>query len=250
MTSLARAGALVSLLLVAGCGSSDQAGEAPKTTSGAKPAPAGATAAFTIPGGAGHLALMSPKDGLTLRDRPNGRVIAHLRPKTQWGSATILWAPARRGKWLGVVAAALGNGRIGWIDARKERPRMWRSKLTLRADLSDRSLELRRGSRVVRRIPVTVGGAGTPTPTGRFAVTDKLLPTERGGTYGCCVLALSGHQPNLRPGWAGGDRVAIHGSPEQQTGGAASAGCLRATNRDLERLIDTVPLGTPVLIQA
>jgi hypothetical protein len=193
---------------------------------------------------------MAPRDGLTLRARPNGRVIAHLGPKTQWGSPTIVWAAKRRGDWLGVVATAIGNNRIGWIDARKDRPRMWRSKLTLRADLSERVVELRRGPKVLRRVPVTIGAPATPTPTGRFAVTDKLIPTDRLSAYGCCVLALSGHQRNLRPGWAGGDRIAIHGSPGQQTGGAASAGCLRATNRDLMWMIDRIPLGTPVFIRA
>jgi lipoprotein-anchoring transpeptidase ErfK/SrfK len=127
---------------------------------------------------------------------------------------------------------------------------MWRSKLWLHADLSARVLELRRGATTVRRIPVTVGSPSTPTPTGRFAVTDKLVPTQSGGVYGCCVLALSGHQPRLRPGWAGGDRIAIHGSPGRLVGAAASAGCLRARDADLEHLMKRVPLGTPVVIEA
>lgn len=249
MTSLARVAALVPLLAAAGCGSADDpAASKPKEPKAAAATPA--TPEFTIPGGSGHLALMAPREGLTLRDRPNGRVIAHLGRKTRWGSATIVWAPDRRGDWLGVVATEIGNRRIGWINARKVRPRMWRSRLTLRADLSDRRVELHRGSKVVRTIAVTVGGPATPTPTGRFAVTDKLVPAGGDNTYGCCILALSGHQPVLRPGWAGGDRVALHGSPAQQTGAAASAGCLRATDRELERLMRTVPLGTPFVIRA
>lgn len=245
MTSLARAAALVCLVALAGCGSSGRP-DAKKT---AVPAPR-APLKFTIPGGPGHLALMAPKDGLTLRARPNGRVIAHLEPKTQWGSATIVWAAKRRGHWLGVVATAIGNGRIGWVDALKERPRMWRSRLAIFARLGARTIEVRRGGKLLRRMPVTIGSPSTPTPTGRFAVTDKLVPTSRLSAYGCCVIALSGHQPDLRPGWAGGDRIAIHGSPSQQTGGAASAGCLRATNKDLNWMMDRIPLGTPVLIRA
>lgn len=236
----------MSLFLAAGCGSDGPTVQAPVH----KPNPVPTAAAFAIPGGSGHLALMAPRDGLTLRDRPNGRVIAHLGPKTQWDSATILWAAKRHGDWLGVVATSIGNNRFGWVDARKERPRMWRSNVTLSVDLSERVLELRHGSKVVRRVPVTIGAPATPTPTGRFAVTDKLIPTDKLSAYGCCVLALSGHQKNLRPGWAGGDRIAIHGSPGQRTGGAASAGCLRATNEDLKWMIDRVPLGTPVLIRA
>jgi lipoprotein-anchoring transpeptidase ErfK/SrfK len=127
---------------------------------------------------------------------------------------------------------------------------MWRSRLELRADLSDRTLELWRGRRVVRRIPISIGGPSTPTPVGRFAVTDKLNPGPGQSYYGCCLLALSGHQPNLRPGWAGGDRIAIHGSEAQQTGTAASGGCLRARDRDLRALMRIVPIGTPIVIRA
>jgi len=107
---------------------------------------------------------------------------------------------------------------------------------------------VRHHGRVVKTIPVSIGRADTPTPTGRFGVTDKLA--TRGGGYGCCILALSGHQPHLRPGWAGGDRIAIHGSPQQLVGEAASAGCLRARDKDLRYLLRRVPLGTPVLIRA
>jgi lipoprotein-anchoring transpeptidase ErfK/SrfK len=62
------------------------------------------------------------------------------------------------------------------------------------------------------------------------------------------VLALSGHQPNLPSGWIGGDRMAIHGTPEE-IGIANSAGCLRASDSDMQALFRRIPLGTPVLIR-
>jgi hypothetical protein len=242
----------VVVLLAAGCGGSEQKPTAPTVAAPKQSTIPAASArdAIVIPAGAGNLAAMAPRSGLTLRSKPNGSVIAHLRPTTAWGSPTVVWATERRGDWLGVVAAALPNGRIGWINVRHDRPRLWRSRLELRADLSDRTLELRRAAKVVRRIPVTIGGPGTPTPVGRFAVTDKLIPDGGITYYGCCLLALSGHQPILRPGWAGGDRIAIHGSKAQLTGTAASGGCLRARDRDLRALMKVVPLGTPVVIRA
>jgi lipoprotein-anchoring transpeptidase ErfK/SrfK len=126
---------------------------------------------------------------------------------------------------------------------------MWRSRLTLSADLSARTLELRRGAKLLRRIPVAIGGPSTPTPIGRFTVTDKLIPDRSVAYYGCCLLALSGHQPKLRPGWAGGDRIAIHGGAANRFAGS-SAGCLRADEKDLRVLMKVVPLGTPVVIRA
>jgi lipoprotein-anchoring transpeptidase ErfK/SrfK len=97
---------------------------------------------------------------------------------------------------------------------------------------------------------VGVGRAGSPTPTGRFAVTDKLSGSAYGPYYGCCILALSAHQTHLPPGWTGGDRVAIHGTNAPATiGAAASAGCLHAGEADLRTLMRRVPLGTPVFIR-
>ena len=94
---------------------------------------------------------------------------------------------------------------------------------------------------------VGVGRPGSPTPTGRFAVTDKLGGASYSASYGCCIIALSATQPNLPAGWPGGNRIAIHGGP---TGGAVSAGCIHAADGDLRYLMRLVPLGTPVAIHA
>jgi lipoprotein-anchoring transpeptidase ErfK/SrfK len=158
---------------------------------------------------------------------------------------------ARRGPWLGVVATELPNGQLAWVNSRNRGLDLRRTAYSLHADLSGRSLELRRGRRVVRRLTVAIGRPGSETPTGRFAVTDKLAGTNFGPYYGCCVLALSGHQPKLPAGWQGGDRLAIHGTDSPGTvGAAASAGCLRAGDADLQVLMRRVPLGTPVFIRA
>jgi hypothetical protein len=248
--SVARVLALLTTLAVAGCGSASMSHS---TTSATRaPQDPGTVAqprstAIVIPNGRGHLAAMASARGLTLRDRPGGKIVAHLRPTTEWGSPTVVWAPQRRGRWLGVMSAAVGNNRIAWVDVRRDHPRMWRSQLTLHANLSARTLELRRGARVLHKMSIGIGSPTTPTPTGRFSVTDKLVPARDLAFYGCCLLALSGRQPHLRPGWAGGDRIAIHGG---SVGGAASNGCIHASDADLRRLMKVVPVGTPVYITA
>ena len=241
----------MAILAIAGCGSKQTTQTAAPSPRQRTPTPQpkrAARPAVVIPAGPGALAVMAPERGLTVRAHPNGKVLAHLRPITDWGSPTVVWAVARKGPWLGVVATPLHNNQIGWINVRHDRPRLWRSQLSLRADLSQRTLELLRGSRVIRRMRVAVGTPSTPTPTGRFTVTDKLVPDRSVAYYGCCLLALSGHQSHLRPGWAGGDRIAIHGG--QSIGSAASAGCLHASDADLKRLMKVVPVGTPVIITA
>jgi hypothetical protein len=98
---------------------------------------------------------------------------------------------------------------------------------------------------VERRVAVAIGAPSTPTPTGVFAVTDELTGLDP-AVYGCCILALSGHQTHLPPGWPGGDRLAIHGGGG--IGSAVSSGCLHAAEPDLRWLIARVPPGTQVII--
>ena len=186
-----------------------------------------------------------------LRDRPRGRAIVSAGSSTEFGDQRVLSIVRRRGPWLGVVATEFPNGRLAWIHRENPALDFRRTRYSLHADLSGRWLELRRGGRRIRRLSVAIGRPGSETPTGRFAVTDKLNGSAYGSYYGCCVLALNGHQPNLPPGWSGGDRLAIHGTNAPGTiGAAASAGCLRAGDADLRVLMRRVPLGTPVFIRA
>jgi hypothetical protein len=185
-----------------------------------------------------------------LRARPNGRVVAHAGARTEFGGRRVLGVAARRGPWLGVVVPELPNGKLAWVNRRHRGLDLGRTAYSLHADLSGRWLELRRNGRPLRRITVAVGRPGSDTPTGRFAVTDKLSGSNYGPYYGCCILALNGKQPNLPPGWQGGNRLAIHGTDSPGTiGAAASAGCLRAGDSDLQVLMRRVPLGTPVFVR-
>jgi lipoprotein-anchoring transpeptidase ErfK/SrfK len=154
----------------------------------------------------------------------------------------------QRGAWLGVASEKLGNGELGWVRA--ERVRLLREPWKIRVDLSERRATLLRRGRPYRSFAVAVGAPGYATPTGRFGVTDRLTTGGPGSPYGCCVLALSGRQPDVPQDWPGGDRLAIHGTDAPGTiGTAASHGCLRAGERAMRLLIAKVPLGTQVVIR-
>ena len=184
-----------------------------------------------------------------LRERPNGHVVTRVGTSTEFGSARVMSIAAQHGPWLGVVTTEMPNAKLAWVH-RKAGLRLRRGAYSLHADLSDRRLELRRDGRVLSQISVAIGRPGSETPTGRFAVTDKLRGGSYGPYYGCCILALNAHQPKLPAGWQGGNRIAIHGTNSPGTIGApASAGCLRAADSDLEFLMRRVPLGTPVFIK-
>jgi lipoprotein-anchoring transpeptidase ErfK/SrfK len=199
----------------------------------------------------GHLvAYVKPGRAVAVHARPGGRVLTSLGSTTEFGSARALSVVReRRGRWLGVSTPQLPNGKLGWVDAQSRAFRYARAPVELEIDLSRRWLVLRRADEVLRRVVVSIGRPGSATPTGRFAVTDKLPGARYSPVYGCCILALSGTQPNLPPGWTGGNRLAIHGTPDQgSVGGRSSAGCLHARDDDLRRLMRVVPLGTPVRI--
>jgi lipoprotein-anchoring transpeptidase ErfK/SrfK len=236
--------ALVLVLAAAGCGG------APASGPPAEPRPA----AFAVeremvsstPRGRWKTARVMRR--ATLRDRPAGRVVARVGLRTEFGSRRVLSVTGRRGGWLRVIASELPNGEPAWIRARAVR--LGATNLSLRVDRSRRLLTLRRGRRVLRRVTVAVGRPDTPTPTGRFAVTDRLRSQRPDSPYGCCAIALSGHQTKLLPGWPGGDRLAVHGTPQPETiGKAVSLGCMRASRRDMRVLMRRVPLGAPVFIR-
>ena len=233
------------------------AGQAPEGTAGAALGPVSpetetvATAAPVAERGPGH-EIARPRRGATIlvRARPHGKVVARLGASTEFGSPTTLAVTERRGSWLGVITTLVPNGRLGWVNEARSRLRISHTRVALTLDLSARRLVVRRGERVLRRITVGVGRPSSPTPVGRFAVTDKLPGARYSSAYGCCILALSAHQTSLPAGWRGGDRIAIHGTNDPSSiGAASSAGCPHASTADMRFLFRVVPLGAPVVVR-
>jgi hypothetical protein len=193
-----------------------------------------------------------PRRGATIvvRARPRGAVVARVGATTEFGSPTTLAVAKRRGHWLGVITTHVGNGRLGWVNEARSRLRISHTRVVLKLDLSARRLVVRRGGKVLRRITVGVGRPSSPTPVGRFAVTDKLPGARYSSAYGCCILALSARQTSLPAGWRGGDRIAIHGTNDPSSiGAASSAGCPHASAADMRFLFRVVPLGAPVVVR-
>lgn len=185
-----------------------------------------------------------------LRATPSssGRPLAKLNRHTEWGTPTVLAVVGEHGNWLRVMATALPNGGSAWIPA--SAAGVVASPWLIRADLSQRRVTAYRDGHVVRRFRVAIGRPSTPTPTGRFAITDKLSFIGGSAAYGCCAVALTGHQTHIEPGWSGGDRLAIHGTRQTGTIGlAASFGCLRARDEDVRWLIQHAYLGSIVEVR-
>jgi hypothetical protein len=181
-------------------------------------------------------------------DRPEGRPEARIPTRTEWGSPSVLSIVEQRGDWLGVLAAEVDNHEMGWLRAREVR--IDAVSYALHVDLSRHELTVSHGGRTVMHVRVATGAARTPTPRGRYAVTDKLDVTEPGSPYGCCVIVLTAHQKKLPKDWPGGDRLAVHSTHATEAlGHSVSLGCLRASFRDARWLMRRIPLGAPVFIR-
>ena len=173
----------------------------------------------------------------------SSRVLAVASRTTEFGSRTTFAVTGIRGRWAEVISPLLANDVDGFV--RRSELKLRRVRVAIDVDLSARRLRVWRGGAVVRWVEIAVGAASSPTPVGRFAVTDQLTGFNTSAD-GCCILALSGHQTHLPRGWTGGDRLAIHGGGG--LGSAASTGCLHAGETDLRWLLSRVPLGTQVVI--
>jgi hypothetical protein len=185
---------------------------------------------------------------LRARPNPDAKVLTRVTKRTQFHNPSVMAVLHQRGQWLGVADEHLANGQIGWVRA--DRVQILREIWRIDVDLSKRRATLSRKGAAVHRFPVAVGAPGTDTPPGRYGVTDRLTTGGPGSPYGCCVLALTGHQPDIPQDWPGGDRLAIHGtSAPSSIGQAASHGCLRAGEDSMRLLIAKVPLGTQVRIR-
>jgi L,D-transpeptidase catalytic domain len=185
----------------------------------------------------------------TLYRDPGGERRLRIGPKTEWGSERVMGVVSQRGDWLGVQASELKNGEVAWIQ--RDRVKLDCVQWSIQADLSKHTVTVQHDGKTVKKVKVAIGRAENPTPKGRFSVTDRLAVKGGDPTYGCCVLALTGHQTHLPAYWPGGDRLAIHATNDESSiGHAVSLGCMRAPATQARWLIDHIPLGTPVFIHS
>ena len=186
-----------------------------------------------------------------LRAAPGGAPIAAQPTTTPFGSSVAYYVREVRDGWLGVVSPLAGNNRLGWIPSTDAIVEFVDWKLEI--SLARRQLTVLHGRMVVERYSISIGRPTAPTPTGVFAVTDRLSTGDPSGPYGCCILALSALAPHAIQDWFGGNRIAIHSTPPDtywSIGDAVTHGCMHVTIPEGQWLIDHIPLGTPAIIRS
>ncbi len=216
------------------------------TTTATTPAPAPRPREHLPPGAGTLVALVL--HATTMHASPGGPALKRITARTGFGSPQVLWVVRHSPKWIGVISSDAGNGRVGWL--RRSAVSLSRVRFELKVSLHAHKVSVIESGRVIHRYDVAIGRPSAPTPTGRFAVTDRLKTGDPTGPYGCCILAISAHAPHTIQGWAGGDRIAIHSTPDTGSIGLpVSHGCLRLTLAEGQWLISHIPLGTPTIIR-
>ena len=152
--------------------------------------------------------------------------------------------------WYDVWLPMPPNGSRGWV--KEGSLAFYPTRFKIEVDLSERKLTVWGAGQVKGTFPVGVGGhvdgMYLPTPTGFFYVVQKLRAPYPGGPYGPVALGTSAYQPKLSS-WPEGGVVGIHGTNEDYSiGKAITHGCIRLHNKDIVKVSDMVPAGSPVII--
>jgi lipoprotein-anchoring transpeptidase ErfK/SrfK len=152
------------------------------------------------------------------------------------------------GDWLQVLLPVKPNGSTGWIRAGDVA--LASNPYRIVVNLDKHKLALFDGEQRVLRKPVGIGTEQTPTPKGRYYVTQLFQPPNPGGPYGPYAYALSGFSEVLEKFQGGDAIIGIHGTNRPDlVGKDVSHGCIRLKNPAVKKLAAMVPLGTPVEIK-
>jgi hypothetical protein len=199
---------------------------------------------------AAHL-LVAVRRDLTARARPEaGAAPVGVVPSGSkyYDVPTTAWVEeiSDNGRWGRVELPYVWPRREGWILL----PGLPRDRtfVEVHVDLSRHWLTVQKRGQVLFGTRTATGAASSPTPLGEYFVTDR-IPFS-GGYLGTFAFGISGIQPRLPAGWSGGNQLAIHGTNDPSSiGTSASAGCMRVSERTLDRLKPLLRLGTPVIVE-
>ncbi|HHV71752.1 MAG TPA: L,D-transpeptidase family protein [Clostridia bacterium] len=112
-----------------------------------------------------------------------------------------------------------------------------KGKVRILIDINQQTLTVYDDEKIFKQFPVAVGKPATPSPVGDWKIRNKAK--HWGAGFGTRWLGL-----NVPWGTYG-----IHGTNKPESiGTAASQGCIRMFNRDVEQLYQWVSIGTPVKI--
>lgn len=144
-----------------------------------------------------------------------------------------------------VVAMIAGFAQAGFSQT----PSVERVKRTVLVSIPDRKLAVIEDGDVIATFAVAVGADDSPSPTGEFQIVSRVAnPTY----YHPGTVIPSGKDNPVGTRWIGLSQkgYGIHGTNAPRSiGHAASHGCIRLRNRDVEKLFTMLQVGDMVEIR-
>jgi L,D-transpeptidase catalytic domain len=154
------------------------------------------------------------------------------------------------GKWEQRLILALFSLGLAFPSCAQtaQAPRTDRISRAVLVSIPDRKLAVIEDGNVIATFSVAVGAEASPSPTGEFQIVSRVTnPTYyRPGT-----VIPSGKDSPVGTRWVGLSQkgYGIHGTnAPRSVGRAASHGCIRLRNRDMERLFTMLRVGDVVAI--
>ncbi len=126
--------------------------------------------------------------------------------------------------------------------------------INLKIVISRRQVILYRGKTQIKSYPIAVGRPGWETPTGNFQILN--MTKDPAWMHPFTGESIPGGSPKNPLGrywigfWTNGTNwIGFHGTPDPESvGKAASHGCIRMYNKDVQELFAQVNIGTPVTV--
>lgn len=242
LRSTALPAVVVALLVATGCGSSGKG--SPPTSGPVNLAPA----APDLVNSGVHLVAHVRAAKIGIYTAPSAaRPVRFLSNPNELGTPREMLVKTAQANWLQVYLPARPNGSTGWIKS---------SSVTLKVDPYRVRVNLRthrllawRGGTLIARVPIGVGQAVTPTPSGLYYLTDLIRLSDPTGPYGPYGFGTSAYSNVLHQFAGGNGQIGIHGTNDPTgVGNNVSHGCIRLTNAAISKLAHILPLGTPVRI--
>ena len=194
---------------------------------------------------------LSRSAGIAVFERPGARKrLGVLRPRTLDKKVLpLVFLVQKRVKgWVRVHLPQRPNGALAWVRSRDVRVELTQYRLLV--DLGDRRLSVFRKGKLVARKKIGVAKSVTPTPTGRYFLTDLVKARNPKDIYGPYAFGLSAWSEVVTDFRGGEGQIGIHGTNDPAAlGSEVSLGCIRVGNSVIRALAENVPLGTPVDIR-
>jgi len=246
------AAALVAVLGAAcggGGGDATLGPEVAPSTAAVPTAPAGPPLAYVAQAIVPKLGIYSqPGDATAARELDNPWVVDPDYPD-QTVPQVFLVEQQRADGWAQVLLPVRPNGSTGWV--RTSDVHITANPYRVVVELGAHRITVQQGDTVLYTGRVAVGAPDTPTPTGTYYVRVEVKAIDPTTVYGPYAWGLSSHSDALESFNGGDGEIGIHGNNDASVlGQNVTHGCVRMDNDAITNLTKTLPLGTPVTIEA